>query len=338
MAKFKNEMFKKIVLDLKSDIQFIEDISNLNEILQSKRWPFIHPYNYVAEIRAIREAITSHNSEERVFAIYARGFLDLRTTSAFMEGFFKIRPIMKDYIYLVDSSIILCLQKDFAGAINTLIPAIEGMLRDYLVSKGKESTRLINVDSLLDIERVLSAEYCNIQMNNLDPSIDGKLDRNQLKVIKTLHSKYVTIWLRQLTKYLKSSLYADTRITENLDKLNRHNIFHGFNNDTYYSFSNYLRIFNCLNFISWIFGLVYIVQSVLVQADESKINKRWKYYTRILAVNKALESTKIGLLGKDPSRSVDFSIYMDQFLKYPFDKTEKAVKTSFRYTNRYFNW
>jgi len=330
--------FKSLVNQLKCDIQFVEEIDVLNNQLRSRNWPFIHPYNYGYEIDKVRNVLAEPSSEVKIFEIYARGFLDLRTTSAFFEGYFKVRPFMKDYAYLVDSSIILCLQKDFAGAINTLIPAIEGILRDYMVSRGKQKSSLINIDSLLKIKEVLSNDYCDIQMEFYRNEQNLDFDKNQKKKLRSLHNQYVSLWLSQLTQYLKMSLYADTRKTKSTDKLNRHNIIHGFNNDPYYSFSNYLRIFNCLHFISWIFGHVYKDQPILVHEDESEIDKRWKCYIRILAVTKALDSTKKSLLGNDNSRNVDYSLYMDPFYKYHFEKTENAVKRSFRYTNNYFDW
>ena len=117
-----NKNIKKAYQDelsrIHKEIEFVEKIDSLNNKLRKSNWLFIHPYNFGFETKLLEEVIDNENAEREIFEIYANTFLDLRTTIAFVEGFYKKRPFLGDFLHIIEKSIVLCLQKDFAGAIN----------------------------------------------------------------------------------------------------------------------------------------------------------------------------------------------------------------------------
>ncbi len=336
--------YHKELEEIQKKIQKTEKVYHLNELLQGSNWLFINPYNFGYEIIELEKLVEEKTIDEnKVFEIYARSFFDLRTTSAFVEGFYKKRPHIKDFIYLIDQSVILALQKDFAGAIIILIPVIEGSIRKYLVSKGKNPKKIINIEELKKIKFYLLADYVELQLSFLENKYFNLkeqghfFDKNHIKKITNKHKEYFGLWIDQFLNYLENNLYLDTRKGEVVDKLNRNIILHGFETDIKYSFSNFLRIFNCLNFISWMYGEVNKECLPFADAEEEAINKRLIQYTKILIVSESLTETKNNIYGNLEDAEINYIRYIPYHFSKPLSILSKKIEKILKTVEGFFN-
>lgn len=224
----------------------------------------------------------------------------MQQTIVMIEGFYRKRPFLNDFITQIEESVILCLQKDFSGAINLLLPVIEGSLRNYLISKNGDKAKAIIKMSELSAKAftAMANDYINLIKEDL---IFGnyelnysnlKLDANQEKQLLSKYREYFNLWIKQLNDYLNNNLYLDTRKGEQIsDSFNRHNLIHALDKIDY-SFKNYLRLFNCLNFLAWAFGNITKECSILADVDDDIVNKKWVEYFKVLTISESLTEIK----------------------------------------------
>lgn len=249
--------------------------------------------------------------------------MNLIDTISILEGYLKKRPYISDYSHLIEQSITLCLQKDFAGAISITIPIIEGSIRKYLDVKGKDGMRIINIKDILKAKDLLINDYVELSKDYLverykrGENEEPLFDCNQIEQYGKLSKKYISLWLEQFTNYLSNNLFLDTRKETSYDLLNRHLIFHGFESIIYYSFSNYIRLFNCLIFLAWIFSVTSRNHSMLVdEVDNEIIKRKWVQYLKIIIASEALTKTKKEIYGDSLDDNIKFLNYMPK----PIDK------------------
>jgi hypothetical protein len=301
------EIYRKEIENISKEILTISRIDKLNSKLHDYNWIFFHPYNQGFEIDLFEKLVVDSNdkeAEQRIFEQFARKFLDLKLTITIIDGFYRKRPFLSDFIQQIEESVILCLQKDFSGAINLLIPAIEGSIRNYLVSKkGKKAKSVIKMSDLGVAFNYMTDDYVNLQKEYLNnrfgylQQTGDYLDSNQEKQILKKHREYFCLWIKQLKDYLDNNLYLDTRKTDKItDVFNRHNLVHGLDKIDY-SFRNYLRLINCLNFLSWAFGVIRKDCSFLAEVDESETRKKWVEYFKILTISESMTETKSKIYG-----------------------------------------
>ncbi|WP_103068687.1 hypothetical protein [Aquimarina sediminis] len=292
--------YKKEIEDINKQISQVKKLDQVNESLRKSNWIFLHPYVQVFEINKLRRIISENdNIDEKILTHFAERFLNLRSTIHFIDGFFATRPFLKDYEQSINESVVLCLQKDFNGAINTLLPIIEGTLRKLLVEKkGIHKESEINIEELLKVFNYLTADYVNLQKEYLNKRYESNIrnneyfDKNQEKSILKKHREYYELWSNQFVKYLKDNLYANTKNRNIKDSFNRHIMFHKLSDNVDYNFANYLRLFNCIHYLSWAIGSVYKECSILSAADEKQVLNKWFDYFSILTVSESLTETK----------------------------------------------
>jgi len=161
---FQNEMSQ-----INRELETIYALDKINSELRKFNWIFLHPYSHGIDVEHIGKLISdSDKAEEAISNFFATRFLDLRTTIHFIEGFYKKRPFLKDYVASIEESVLLCLQKDFKGAINILLPVIEGTLRKYLISRlGDQQKTEIKISKLLKSIDILTDEYMELQKRYL---------------------------------------------------------------------------------------------------------------------------------------------------------------------------
>lgn len=295
--------FQKEIKHINEEIEVIKRINNLNSKLRDYNWLFIHPYNQGIVIENFEKIINEHEkeiAEEKIFEYYAKKFLTLTDTIVMIEGYYKKRPFLKDFKVQIEESVILCLQKDFSGAINLLLPVIEGSLRNYLISKRGDKAKTIIKMSDLSAKTFneMTNDYVNLREYYYSEGSqelkyrNTSLDINQKKQLLKKHKEYFTLWINQLNEYLNNNLYLDTRISDSItDDFNRHNLIHAL--DTIdYSFKNYLRLFNCLNFLTWAFGNISKGCSILAEYEDKVIEKKWVEYFKILTISESMTEIK----------------------------------------------
>lgn len=315
--------FKAELDHLDKMINTVTRLEAVNAKLRQYNWVFLHPYNFAIDITYLGQ-YADEKSEEKIFNVFARRFLELRTTISFLEGFFKKTPYLKNYGRQIEDSLILCLQRDFGGAISLLLPVIEGTLRSYLISRnGNDAKSIVGTSLLLKSLDHLVDDYLNLQSDYLrerDPvSVPTETQRHSLL---EKHRMYVTLWIKQLRDYLENNLYCDTRRPGRSDSFNRHTIFHGFEEDIKHSFRNYLRLFHCIHLLNWALRNITKGASPLIEIDEQLVMDKWVQYFRILILSESLSEAKAKISGQD---SENFRPYLKDIYKELIDRPAFAI-------------
>lgn len=281
------EHFTMLTENYRKQNKRIEKIVELNKHIKKFNWAYIHPYLLGAEINFFEETLkTKELTEKYVYEMFAAKFFNLHGTAYFIDAYCKTRPQIKPFCQLIDQSVIMCIQRDYAGAINTLLPVIEGSIRHYLVNKkGKQNAKIMKTDDLISAFDYIKEDFLSFQERAWDGDFDTystiSFDTNQKKELLKLNRKYIDMWLSIIKDYFKNNLYLDTRNGEVSDKLNRHAILHGFNSDIYYDLKNYLRVFNCLHFLCWVFAHAEKDIHVLPILDEKETYYKWQAFEKI---------------------------------------------------------
>lgn len=330
------ELFEAELESIEKEIRIIEELNKVNSVLQQKNWIFLHPYSQGMDIEILQKLSSDpHDPDKKVFTFFARKFFDLRGTLHFIEGFYNTRPFLKDYTHVIKESLVLCLQKDFRGAILMLIPVIEGTLRKYIVQKKGEHKRAeIDMKELLKALHHLSIDYVETEKrylkerNEIYAKSNMYLDGNQEKHILKRYKHYFDLWMTQFKNFIENNLFLNTKTSVVTDKFNRHLMFHALDDDIEYSFSNYLRIFNSLNYLSWSIGLVTEECSVLSTANEADIRYKWVDYLNILIVSEAMTQYKNNIY-KDSIET--FAPYLDP-------RQTEAIKRSVNHVKEALKW
>jgi hypothetical protein len=301
------DFFTKEKASLVEQLKEAQWVAGVNQYLKQFNWAFVHPYLVGYNIKSL-ERMQSENSgtKEAVFAIFTDYFFDLRHTAYFIDGYYKERPPLKPFCHLIDQSVILCLQRDYAGGINLLISVIEGSLRHYLVHyHSKEQSKIMRTKDLMqafelmkktDYDRKL--EYFNRKYHHFQ-NTPYSFDTNQVKALAGYHRDYMETWFSIIEDFFNHNLYLDTRTGSVEDKLNRHSIVHGFSSDIYYSLENYLRLFNAIHFLSWVFSMVCPDAKYLPDLDEKEVKYKWKAFEKVKLASDLIAPCKKAITGTD---------------------------------------
>lgn len=327
------QIFSDEINRIENEIALAQRLDTVNSKLQNLNWIFLHPYNQGGDVEVLERICQEENAGEKITHFFAYKFFDLRATIHFIDGLYKKRPFLKDYADSIEESVILCIQKDFKGAINTLLPVIEGTLRKYLVSKNGDSKKnVIKISELLKSIDSLTEDYLLLQKKYLlqrynAPGVVIHFDLNQENRLMDKRREYFELWMKQLKRYLENNLYLDTRKSEVKDTFNRHFIFHALEDNIDFSFSNYLRLFNCISFLSWAIGSVNDDCSILSVANEQDVMNKWADYLKVLAASEALTETKSNLFGREIE---SFKKYLPKeylpIIKRPEAKVKEALR------------
>ncbi|WP_378185890.1 hypothetical protein ACE939_12335 [Aquimarina sp. W85] len=262
--------------NLLKEYESTESFLEVNEVLNKYGWHFINPYMQVFKITSLmKEEKNGSLNQEKVNSFFINEFYDLSLTLSFVDGYFKRSQFISPYNYFIESSLILCFQKDYAGAINLIIPVIEGSISSYIkeyrgidlnegnrYDKIKRAINQIKNDILLNIKK----EY-EISLHN----------KQQIKQLLCYHRKYYDNWVCIIDAFFKKSLFAHTSDNPSNNTLNRHSILHLLEIKNYNSLENYIKLFNSLKFLVWLF-LQLEKKSILNNIDdETFMNKRVLY-------------------------------------------------------------
>lgn len=307
----------------------IRRLDEVNQKLQSFNWALLHPYSQGGDIGVIERILRNHEDPgQEILKFFGKKFFQLRPTLHIVEGFLKDRPYLKDHGSTIERSFLLCLQKEFSGAINLLIPVIEGTLRKASeTTKGEiDMNRLVKaLDKLRDKYLILERAYLRNRVSHVIGDADVYFDVNQEKQLIAKYREYFDLWTEQFKRFVQNSLYADTRSQESTDSLNRHLIFHALADNIEYTFGNYLRLFHCLSFLSWAIGSAHDECSVLSNADEALIQNKWVDCMQILAASEALSDVKSHFLGE---QMTSFKDYLSENYRQVLKRPEHDMKSA----------
>ena len=299
----------KFIEEKENLIRFNESVKSavaVNEYLKQFNWAFVHPYMANFELAYLNNLkIEGTGNSKAVFAIFAKFFFDLRNTAAFIDGSFKTRDSLAPFCQIIDQSVFLCLQLDYAGAINCLLPVIEGSIRHYLVYKqGRKNDSTKNTKDMLKVFYHLKndfiknkREYYEQHFNeHLGKKID--LEENQIEQLLMYQGEFIEMWFGILQDHFKNNLYVSQEAGTSPDPLNRHIIFHGITTDIYYNLENYLKIFNSIVFLSYAFGMAQPGSSLLIDIETKDIVYKWKAFEKIRTISKLTSPIKASVYSK----------------------------------------
>jgi hypothetical protein len=284
--------YQKALNHLEDRINLTKSLDEVNKLLTQYNLALLHPYSHGIEISHLKKILEENNNPyEEISLYFGKRFFNLTYTIDLIEGFFSFRPFIKEYIPSIKESVILCLQKDFNASVYTIIPVIEGVLRNFLIEDSDSNSfkTTTKVSELLKAFNRLTCRYLLIQEENLTKK---GFERNQVKNIKKKHEEYFTLWISQLKTYLANNLYLSTEYNEIHDNLNRHVIFHSFEKNIEFGFLDYIRLFHCISYLSWAIGLVSEECSVFNVAEISIVKKEWSNFMSVLYVSEATTSLK----------------------------------------------
>lgn len=326
------DVYQNEIKGVKIEINRVKLMDTINEKLQRLNWIFLHPFSQGMDISYMQQVLKEDGSEEKIKDYFAIKFFNLPATIHLVDGMFKRRPFLKEFEYFIEESIVLCIQKDFRGAISTLLPVIEGTLRKYYLSRGAIAKRnTTKISDLIKSSEILTKDYLRIKMKYIFERANkenSSLSIDQVKNLEKLHREYFEIWVKQLNRYLENNLYhyyTGEGIVR--DSFNRHAIFHAFNERIEYSLANYLRLFNCISFLSWIMGVVNEGCSALSEVGRKEVIEKWSEYLKILSVSEALTKAKSKIYGQNLE---GFSKYLSNdhlvLMKRPQRQVDSALK------------
>lgn len=228
----------------------------VNNILRNYNWQFIHPYMQGYKIITILDRHAANQlTADFVTDFFIKDFYDLGNTLSSIDGYFKRSPHFKPFCYFIENSLILCFQRDYAGAINILIPCIEGILASYLQSvdnidlSKNRFEKIKKATGNLKRKLVENAEKYFNDVALKDPHY--VYNRQQSDHMLKQERKYYDDWFDSIERFLQESLFASTDILDPGVELNRHSILHSLELKPYDTLENYVKLFNCLRFIIW---------------------------------------------------------------------------------------
>lgn len=293
----RKEKFQKAKKEIKERQKEADEALNLNNYLKSFNWMFISPLLTKKEVKKLKEC----TDKEAVFKVCATVFYDLRATTHLIDGGFKECSHIKPFCQLIDQAVFMCLQKDYAGAINVLIPVIEGVMRHYLINeRGKTNEKIMKAEDLLKIfeDHYLVKDYKKKQKQYYKKQKNPSFTDGQIDELLKLEIVYFKCWLEMIKEYFKNNLFMDTRDGSVDDKLNRHSILHSFNVEVYYNLENFLKVFNALSFLRFVFTLTDSTQHISVNTSNEDIIYKWQAFEKVREISRYTDEIKASVYSK----------------------------------------
>ncbi len=219
----------------------------INNYINQFNWyltPFLYEDQYI-RIKELED--TNTGSKDSVTNVIKDTLFDKRHLAIYMEAFYKKLPYIKYFSFLIDHGIVLYLQCDYAGAINTFIPVIEGIIRGYLKTKGNHNPKFADLNNSFDLMKADIIDKHITKYQN-----EGLTIIDYSPLIQK-HNIYLTKWFSFIKDFMTNGMYLDTRMGTPTDYLNRHLILHALTNDIYYCFSNAAKTYISIQYLGWIF-------------------------------------------------------------------------------------
>lgn len=285
------------------------EIYEVNNILRNYNWQFIHPYMQGFKIMTILDRHSANQlTADFVTDFFIKDFYDLGNTLSSIDGYFKRSTHFEPFCYFIENSLILCFQRDYAGAINVIMPCIEGVLASYLrgvenidLSKNRFE-KIKKATGNLKRKLIESSEKYFNEVTLKDPHY--VYNRQKSDYLLKQERKYYNDWFDSIERFLQESLFASTDIINSDVELNRHSISHSLELKPYDTLENYIKLFNCLRFIIW--ALLQLERkSVLNDIDDKTFLRKMLMYEDIIKRSAKLFQQKRTLLK-------DYSLYNPQ--------------------------
>lgn len=252
--------YDKLISHGKDQVLLLNKYKEINAFLIKHDWLFVSPFFFLgSELNIISELSSlSENSKEKISKLIADRFFNLPYTASFIDGYCARCTNIKPFLFSIEHSLVLTFQRDYEGAIKTLIPIIEGIIRKYLKDEKGLDTKSIGFKKIKDsfdmMCQDLILDYSMYIKNYTTENKEVVLfTEEQLKSLIEQEKQYNDMWFSFVSDFVNKSLYLNTNGKAIINEINRHSILHEFGDKIEYSFENYIKIYFLLQFLTWVF-------------------------------------------------------------------------------------
>ena len=264
-----------------------------NEYLKRFDWLFISPLYMTGAIIGLIEKLLSdgNNDSQKVSEIFINTFHDISRSASFIRGYCERAKHVNLFTRSIEHSMILAYQRDYEGAIKTLLPIIEGILSQYLIQDKGYEMKNVNFPSLKESLTLLENDIVKKQNNYFKnyTTLNGQtitFTDAQVEILTNIEKEHYSIWFTFFRDFVNDSLYKSSRNGNIEGLLNRHSALHEFNDKTMnYSIENYIKLYNSIHFLVWTF-LRYESKSLLNEIEQQKYVSTYMAYEKIIFYSK----------------------------------------------------
>lgn len=291
----------------------------VNEFLKQNDWLFISPIFFQGiELEIISKLDPEDNPKEKILQIISNKFFNISYTASFIEGYCNRCKHFKPFLMSIEHSLILTFQKDYEGAIKTIIPIIEGVIRKYLVEEKGLNADKIQFEKIRKSFDLLRRDLLDVYLDilkNYTTENNEKIEFTELQIINLMKQKteYYDIWFSFVSDFINKSFYLKTNGQTLTNEVNRHSILHELGNQFEYNFENYIKIYFLLQFMTWAF-LIKEKKSPLNEITTLRFAEKVEAYEAIIKYSEKLVYEK-HLLYRNYD-SYDSKILREQFPLY----------------------
>lgn len=296
---------------LKEELETTERLLKINNHLKKFNSFLITPYFQNYKINSlIKYQEKGELDQNKVSDFFIREFYDLSGTLSAIDGYFKQSFYISPHIYHIERSLILCFQKEYTGAINVIIPCIEGSISRYLTERNiltKDYDRYKKIRSFLkSINKELIERYSEAIKDSEQYNIQQK------SYLIKLNRKCLNNWIIMLETFINESLFSNSKYNDEKNTLNRHIIFHSLEISKYDTLENYIKLFNSLMYINWFFVKIEN-NSIFNEIDSETFLQKRLYYENLIKHSEKTTTYK-NLILKDYSNHSQSEFYRE--IKY----------------------
>ncbi len=238
----------------------LEKYDEVNKFLKTQNWLFVSPLFFQGyELELFYKYISREGDfKKEINNLIFRKFFNLNFTASFIEGYCGRCLYIKPFLQSIEHSLILTFQKDYEGAIKTLIPIIEGILRKYLTHEKSLYSEKIGYKHLKQAIDFLKADL----IINYEQDLLNYQDQNgnkiyfqdeKIKELVKLKTQYYETWFSFFADFFNNSFYLNTKENKLKNELNRHAILHEYGLKIFYNLENYIKVYFVLQFLTWTF-------------------------------------------------------------------------------------
>jgi hypothetical protein len=316
--------FNRLRKDNIREKESLKKYSKVNNYLKSNDWLFISPLFFQGfELSTFLKLSNSKdNNKEKILKVIANKFYDLGHTVSFTEGYCNRCDYTKPFLKSIETSLILTFQKDYEGSIKTLIPIIEGALRQYLIKTKDYTTETIRMKDLKNSLDTLKEDIilnCKVNLENYKDENKNPINFSEEQVAELLDDEkdYYNIWFSFADDFIKNSFYLNTKGQNLTNEINRHSILHEFGLEFEYNFENFIKVYFLLQFLVWGF---------LRTENKSILNEigGYRYFEKIVAYERIIKYSK-KLMYEKHLLLKNYGDYDEDILKQEFPKFSNKI-------------
>lgn len=296
---------------MERELKALDEYKIANDFLRKHNWLFISPLFFQGYQLSYFADLSKQPGDQKakINQMIFNKFFDLGWTASFTEGYCIRCTYIAPFLPSIENSIILTFQRDYEGAIKTLIPIVEGILRKYLCHEHgmemsaiqfkhiRQSFSQIKRDLLISLKESLS----NWQD---DQNRQVIFSEDQKSILLDLNTQYEDYWFSFIGEFIDNSLYLNTKNNKITNEINRHAILHEYGLNFTYDLENYIKIYFVLYFLTWAF-LRKEKKSLLNKIESFRAFEKSEAYRKIIQNAERMDYQKHLLLKNHPGYNAE---------------------------------